>query len=172
METTTMRHLRLAAESGDAAAQFNLGVLFDSREDDNGYAIEGNRTQAIKWLLAAAEQGLPRAQSRLAELYAGGPNASGNLVNACAWFLLATKSSRGIHRHQARSEYERISTRLTPAQITKARLVICRSARPGLRAFGGSPIRRSSRSFLAGRKCCRRRAPKRSASPATPLSTR
>ena len=116
METTTMRHLRLAAESGDAAAQFNLGVLFDSREDDNGYAIEGNRTQAIKWLLAAAEQGLPRAQSRLAELYAGGPNASGNLVNACAWFLLATKSSRGIHRHQARSEYERISTRLTPAQ--------------------------------------------------------
>ena len=68
METTTMRHLRLAAESGDAAAQFNLGVLFDSREDDNGYAIEGNRGQAIKWLLAAAEQGLPRAQSRLAEL--------------------------------------------------------------------------------------------------------
>jgi TPR repeat protein len=89
METRTMRHLRLAAESGDAAAQFNLGVLFDSREDDNGYAIEGNRTQAIKWLLAAAEQGLPRAQSRLAELYAGGP--TGNLVNACAWFLLATK---------------------------------------------------------------------------------
>src|SRR5690348_4976071 len=94
METSTIRLLRLAAENGDAAAQFNLGVLFDSREDDNGYAIEGNRTQAIKWLLAAAEQGLPRAQSRLAELYAGGPNVSGNLVNACAWFLLATKSSR------------------------------------------------------------------------------
>jgi len=91
METSTMRHLRLAAESGDAAAQSNLGVLFDSREDDNGYAIEGNRTQSIKWLLAAADQGLPRAQSRLAELYAGGPNASGNLVNACDWFLLAKK---------------------------------------------------------------------------------
>jgi hypothetical protein len=29
METSTMRRLRLAAESGDAAAQFNLGVLFD-----------------------------------------------------------------------------------------------------------------------------------------------
>ena len=54
METTTMRHLRLAAESGDAAAQFNLGVLFDSREDDNGYAIEGNRAQAIKWLPSRA----------------------------------------------------------------------------------------------------------------------
>jgi len=63
METSTMRHLRLAAESGDAAAQFNLGVLFDSREDDNGYAIEGNRTQSIKWLLAADEQGLPRSEA-------------------------------------------------------------------------------------------------------------
>ncbi len=79
METSTMRHLRLAAESGDAAAQFNLGVLFDSRFDDNGYAVAGNRVEAIRWLLAAAEQGLPRAQSRLAELYAGGPQGAGKL---------------------------------------------------------------------------------------------
>ena len=118
---TTMRHLRHAAERGDAAAQFNLGVLYNSRLDDNGYAIEANRTEAIKWLLAAAEQGLPRAQSRLAELYAGGPNASGNFVNACAWFLLATKNSRGIHRHQARSGYERVAARLTSAQLTEAK---------------------------------------------------
>ena len=121
METVTMRHLRLAAESGDAAAQFNLGVLFDSRWDDNGYAIAGNRAEAIKWLLAAAEQGLPRAQRRLAELYAGAPNAPENFINACAWFLLAAASSRGIHRHQARSEYERIASHLTPAQLVRAK---------------------------------------------------
>jgi Sel1 repeat len=121
METSTMRHLRIAAESGDAAAQFNLGVLFDSRWDDNGYAIAGNRAEAIKWLLAAAEQGLPRAQRRLAELYAGGPNAPGDYVNACAWFLLAAASSRGIHRHQARSGYERIASHLTPAQLVTAK---------------------------------------------------
>jgi TPR repeat protein len=121
MDTSTMRHLRLAAESGEAAAQFNLGVLYDSRIDDNGYAIESQREEAIRWLLAAAEQGLPRAQSRLAELYADGPNASGNYVNACVWFLLATTSSRGIHRDHARSGYERVATRLTPAQLTKAK---------------------------------------------------
>lgn len=121
METSTMRHLRLAAESGEAASQFNLGILYDSRLDDNGYAIEGNRMEAIKWLLAAAEQGLPRAQSKLAELYAGGPNASGNYVNACAWFLLAATSCRGIHRDQARSGYERIASHLTPAQLVKAK---------------------------------------------------
>jgi TPR repeat protein len=120
MQTSTLRHLRLAAESGDAAAQFNLGILCDSRLDDNGYAIDGNRTEAIKWLQAAAEQGLSRAQSRLAELYAGGPDASGDHVNACAWFLLATTSSRGIHRHRARSGYERMAARLTPAELVKA----------------------------------------------------
>jgi TPR repeat protein len=121
METSTMRHLRLAAEGGDAAAQFNLGVLFDSRFDDNGYAIEGNRTEAVRWLLAAAKQGLPRAQSKLAALYAGGPDKSGNYLNACVWFLLAIQNSRGIHRHRARSDYERVATRLTPAQLTRAK---------------------------------------------------
>jgi TPR repeat protein len=121
MDTTIMRQLRIAAASGEAAAQFNLGVLYDSRLDDNGYAVEGNRAEAIKWLLAAAEQGLPRAQSRLAELYAAGPNTSGSYVNACAWFLLAAASSRGIHRHQARSGYERIAASLTTAQLTEAK---------------------------------------------------
>ena len=67
MQTNPTRLLLLAAESGDAAAQFNLAVLCDSRLDDNGYPIEGNRVVAMKWLLAAAEQGLPRAQSKLTE---------------------------------------------------------------------------------------------------------
>jgi hypothetical protein len=121
MDTSMIRRLRIAAESGEAAAQFNLGVLYDSRLDDNGYAIKGDRAEAIKWLLAAAERGLPRAQSKLAELYADGPDASGNYMNACAWYLLAAASSRGMHRHQARSAYERVATRLTPAQLTKAK---------------------------------------------------
>jgi hypothetical protein len=83
MQTNPTRLLLLAAESGDAAAQFNLAVLCDSRLDDNGYPIEGNRTAAMKWLLAAAEQGLPRAQSKLAEMYADGPAAPEDDINAC-----------------------------------------------------------------------------------------
>ena len=57
METSTMRRLRLAAESGDAAAQFNLGVLFDSREDDNGYpskATERRRSNGCSQLPSRA----------------------------------------------------------------------------------------------------------------------
>ena len=121
MQGSTIRHLLIAAKSGDAAAQFNLGVLYDSRLDDNGYAIKGNRAEAMKWLLAAAEQGLPRAQSKLAEMYAGVSAVPEDFIHACAWFLLATRSSRGIHRHRARSGYERISSRLTPAQLARAK---------------------------------------------------
>ena len=121
MQSSAVRHLLLAAESGDPAAQFNLAVLYDSRLDDNGYPIEGNRTEAMKWLLAAAEQGLPRAQSKLAEMYAGGGDVPEDHIRACAWFLLGTTSLRGIHRHRAQSGYERISSHLTAAQLAKAR---------------------------------------------------
>ena len=58
MQGSTIKHIVIAANSGDAAAQFNLGVLYDSRLDDNGCGIEANRAEAMKWLLAAAEQGL------------------------------------------------------------------------------------------------------------------
>jgi TPR repeat protein len=121
MQTNITKQLLLAAESGDAAAQFNLGVLCESRLDDNGYSIDGNRAEAIKWLLAAAEQGLPRAQTKLAEMYADGPATPENAIKACAWFLLATTRLVGIHRHRAQSGYERVSSRLTPAQLARAR---------------------------------------------------
>src|SRR5262249_40500934 len=111
----------LAAQSGNAAAQFNLGVLCESHFDDNGYSIAGNRAEAMKWLLAATEQGLPRAQGKLAEMYADGLDAPGNNIKACAWFLLAATSLVGIHRHRAQSGYERVCSRLTPAELAEAR---------------------------------------------------
>jgi TPR repeat protein len=43
-------------------------------------------------LQKAAEQGLPRAQCRLAQLYAEEPSTTDSDVNACAWFTLAAAS--------------------------------------------------------------------------------
>ena len=130
-----------AAEQGDAVSQCNLGILYDNGLDDNGYAVQGNRPQAVRWLLAAAEQGLPRAQSKLAEVYADGPDISGSHATACGWFLLAALGLRGIHLHNARTGYERIATQLTPAQIAGARR-FARDWRPMRRepaAHPGSP---------------------------------
>jgi hypothetical protein len=115
------KRLLQAAEGGDAHAQCNLGILYGNGLDDNEHAVSGNRPEAVKWLLAAADQGLLQAQLRLAELYADAPDISGSHAIACGWFLLAAKGLHGIHLHKARSGYERIASHLTPGQIDQAR---------------------------------------------------
>jgi len=102
-----------AAEAGDAGSQYNLGILCNNGMDDNGYAVAGNRRQAVKWLSAAAEQGLPQAQVKLAEIYADAPDISGSHTAAGGWFLLAALGLHGAHLHRARSGYARIASHLT-----------------------------------------------------------
>lgn len=115
-----MKRLLLSAERGDAGSQFNLGMVYDNNLDDNHRPGGGNRAKAIAWLLKAARQGLPRAQSKLAELYADGPDAPKHDVPAYAWFTLAAKSSTGASRHKAEAGYKRVASRMTQAQISKA----------------------------------------------------
>jgi TPR repeat protein len=116
------KHLLQAAERGDAEAQFNLAIMYENGLEDSRYALDGrNRPEAVRWLLAAAEQGLPRAQIKLAELYADESEIPGNSVKACGWYLLATTSLRGAHLEKAQSAYQRASFHLTPSQITEVR---------------------------------------------------
>ena len=114
-------HLLEAAEHGNAEAQFNLGIICENGFDDSRYAVEGNKLEAEKWFLAAAEQGLPRAQLKLAEIYAAQPETPDNSVKACTWYLLATASLRGSQLQVAQSAYRRVALRLTSAQITEVR---------------------------------------------------
>src|SRR5258708_36428957 len=94
------KRLLRAAEAGDADSQCNLGILYDNGLDDNGRLVDRNKRQALRWLSAAAEQGLARAQARLAEIYAEGPDLCGDHVAACGWFLLAAGGLHGIHQHR------------------------------------------------------------------------
>lgn len=115
-----MKRLLVAAEKGDAGAQFNLGVLYDNRQDDNGHSIRGNRTEAMKWLQQAADQGLPRAQIKLAEMYGDGGAAPADYIKAYAWFLVAAMSLGGAQRQKAQAGYERIAREMTPTQVAEA----------------------------------------------------
>jgi TPR repeat protein len=115
------KRLLEAAEAGDAASQCNLGILYDNGIDDNGHAIGRDRLEAARWLLAAAEQGLPRAQVKLAEVYAAAPDVSGSHAAAGGWFLLAALGLRGVHLHRARSGYERIAPLMTEAEVAQAK---------------------------------------------------
>jgi len=64
----------------------------------------------------AAEQGLARAQVKLAELYAGQPDMPDGSVKACEWYLLATRGLRGGHLQKTQSAYQRVAKYLTPVQ--------------------------------------------------------
>jgi TPR repeat protein len=115
------KHLIEAAERGNAEAQCNLGIMYENGLSDSRYVTEGSRPEAVRWLLAAAEQGLSRAQVKLAEIYAGEPDTPESSIQACAWFLLAATSLRGAQLKRVQSGYERASLHLTLPQIAKAR---------------------------------------------------
>jgi hypothetical protein len=110
------KHLIQAAERGDAEAQFNLAIMYENGVLDSRYVAEGSRPEALRWFLAAAEQGLARAQVKLAEIYAAEPDRPDGSLEACKWYLLATRELRGGHLEKAQSAYRRAAKHLTPAQ--------------------------------------------------------
>ena len=115
------KHMIQAAERGDAEVQFNLAIMYANGLLGSRYVPEGSRSEATRWMLAAAEQGLPRAQVKLAEIYAGEPDTPDSSIEACAWFLLAAAGLHGAQLETAQSGYERASLHLTPSQIAAAR---------------------------------------------------
>lgn len=116
-----LKDLQAAAATGNATSQFNLGVVYENLLDDTGgYGGKGNRAEAIKWLLQAAEQGLPQAQARLARLYADGPDTAGAHVRACTWFLVAATQLSGAQRERVQTSYDRIARQMAPEQVAKA----------------------------------------------------
>jgi TPR repeat protein len=113
------KHLLEAAERGDAAAQFNLAIMYENEFLDSRYGPKGDRSEVMKWLLAAAEQGLPRAQIKLAEIYDREADMLDGSVKACEWYLLAARGLRGEHLRKAQSAHQRIAKGLTPAQAAE-----------------------------------------------------
>ena len=60
-----VRLYRLAADQGDADAQFNLGVMFEY-----GQGVAKNRAEAIRWYRLASTQGQAHATAALRRLRA------------------------------------------------------------------------------------------------------
>ena len=62
-----MRWYRLAAEQGDASAQYNLGGMYA-----NGEGVLKDEAEAVRWYRMAANQGNASAQYNLGAMYANG----------------------------------------------------------------------------------------------------
>ncbi len=80
----TISDYRKAAEQGDAAAQYNLGLCYC-----NGEGVEKNMSEAGKWYRKAAEQGDAYAQCYLGLCYGKGHGVEKDRPEAVKWLRKA-----------------------------------------------------------------------------------
>ena len=108
---------RLAAEQGNASAQFILGSLHLG-----GRHVPQDYDKAVKWLRLAAEQGYAIAQVVLGSLYLKGVGVPQDYVQAHMWFNLAAASysTDEARRDVAVSKLNAVAKAMTPAQVAEA----------------------------------------------------
>ena len=76
--------IRDRAASGNAEAQYNLGLLYDS-----GQGVPQDYAQEATWYRKAAEQGNANAQTALGSMYVNGQGVPQNNAQAAAWWRKA-----------------------------------------------------------------------------------
>ena len=108
---TALRIFGVEAVLGNAAAQSNLGVMFET-----GLGTPSNFRLAVTWYQKAAEQGHADGQRNLGKMYALGIGLLEDYVIAHMWFNLA--AARGAE--DAVKFRDRLSKDMTPAQIAEA----------------------------------------------------
>lgn len=73
-----------AAQSGDAAAQEDLGIRYFE-----GRGVPKSEKDGVMWLNKAAQQGAPNAQFRLGMSYYRGTGVAKDLVQAHGWLTMS-----------------------------------------------------------------------------------
>ncbi len=113
---TALREWRPLAERGDADAQYNLGVMYDT-----GQGVAQDYAEALKWYRRAAEQGHADAQSNLGFMYAKGQGVVQDYVQAHMWLNLAvSRTPPGEARNAAVQVQNKIEKRMTPTRVAEA----------------------------------------------------
>ena len=107
--------LRVQANAGDAAAQFNLGVMYA-----NGEGVPQDDAQATAWYRKAADQGLARAQFNLGGMYATGEGVPQDYVEAHKWYNLATSRASVEEVTRYAESRDALAKKMTPTQIADA----------------------------------------------------
>jgi TPR repeat protein len=92
---TALAQWRPLAESGDAAAQFNVAMMYA-----RGDGVREDFAEAARWFRLASEQGQVDAQARLGGMYAHGIGLEQDYLKAAKWLTLAAE------QHHAESQYD------------------------------------------------------------------
>ena len=86
--------IKAKAEEGDAEAQFQLGLLYDT-----GRGVRQNPAKAIRWYRAAADQGHAAAQNNLGLLYDYGRGISQDAAEAMRWYRSAADQGFAVAQY-------------------------------------------------------------------------
>lgn len=92
---------RVKAEQGDADAQFNLGVRYDT-----GEGVLQDHQQAVKWYRKAAEQGDALAQYNLGTKYDAGQGVLQDYKQAAEWWSKAAEQGHAKAQNNLGRMYE------------------------------------------------------------------
>ncbi len=109
--STTFTLFMKLAEQGDATAQFNLALMYDSEQG----AIHDYK-QAFNWYKKAAEQGDVKAQVNLGEMYKNGQGVTQDYIEALKWFNISSANGKSI----SITHINYITKKMTQEQIAEA----------------------------------------------------
>jgi uncharacterized protein len=104
------------ADSGDAAAQTELGIRYRLGTD-----VDKDPAKAVSWFLKAAKQGYAKAYFNLGAAYYNGDGVSVNDQDSCVWFTLSADA--GDQRGEeavARTRQEFTSSQMTRCEMLTA----------------------------------------------------
>ena len=101
----------MAAEDGEAFAQYALGFMYDI-----GRGVPQDHTEAARWYRMAAEQGGTGAQYQLGHMYRYGSGVTQDNLRAHTWYNRA--AAQGYERAEDRRTM--LERRMTPDQIARA----------------------------------------------------
>ena len=83
---TALKEWKPIAEEGNAAAQFNLGLMYQ-----NGYGVPQDYKESVYWYRLAAEQGEADSQYNLGVMYERGYGVSQDDKEAVNWYRLSAE---------------------------------------------------------------------------------
>jgi TPR repeat protein len=95
-----LRLIRPLANDGDAAAQFNLGLMYLA-----GHGVQQDDSAAALWFRKATEQGYAPAQSNLGTMYLYGRGVAQDDTEAVLWFRKAADQGDAIAEFLLGNQY-------------------------------------------------------------------
>jgi TPR repeat protein len=136
-----LRYWRVAADHGEAAAQLNLGIMYEY-----GQGVRRDYAQAVVWYRKAAEQGFDVAQNNLGAMYYSGLGVPQDYEQAATWSRKAAEQGNAGAQGRLGLMYDdgqgvlqdyvqaymwynlagasglraRVAAKMTPAQIAEA----------------------------------------------------